>query len=84
MSNIKIRYREYLISSNIKIRYRESLISSNIKIRYREYQIVANVYLHIMETLFLTIHKPLYYSRYIDDIFIIVANNFDILILTNT
>ncbi len=43
---------------------------------------IANVYLYIMETLFLTIHKPLYYSRYIDDIFIIVANNFDILILT--
>jgi len=43
---------------------------------------LANIYLHIMETLFLTIHRPLYYSRYIDDIFIIVKKNFDILILT--
>ena len=42
---------------------------------------IANIYLHILETKFLFIHKPLFYSRYIDDIFIIVLNNFDILIL---
>jgi hypothetical protein len=44
---------------------------------------IANIYLYILEKNFLVIHKPLHYSRFIDDIFIITINNFDILILKN-
>jgi len=44
---------------------------------------IANIYLYILEKNFLIIHKPLHYSRFIDDIFIITTNNFDILILKN-
>ena len=32
---------------------------------------IANIYLYILEKDFLVIHKPLNYSRFIDDIFII-------------
>jgi len=42
---------------------------------------IANIYLYILEKSFLYIHKPLYYSRFIDDIFIIVLNGFDISLL---
>ena len=39
---------------------------------------IANLYLSILEKSFLTIHKPFYYKRYIDDLFIIVIKNFNI------
>ena len=42
---------------------------------------IANIYLYILEKNFLQIHKPLHYSRFIDDIFIITLNEFDISLL---
>ena len=43
---------------------------------------IANLYLSILEKSFIFIHKPIFYKRYVDDIFIIVDNyNFDINIL---
>jgi hypothetical protein len=42
---------------------------------------IANIYLYILEKNFLFIHKPLHYSRFIDDIFIITSSDFDISIL---
>jgi len=39
---------------------------------------IANLYLSILENSFLTIHKPFYYRRFIDDLFIIVIKNFNI------
>ncbi len=42
---------------------------------------IANVYLYILEIQFLKIHRPLFYSRFVDDIFIIVSSGFDISIL---
>ncbi len=42
---------------------------------------IANIYLYILEKSFLYIHRPLFYSRFIDDIFIIVLNGFDISLL---
>ena len=46
---------------------------------------IANIYLVIKEDSFLVIHRPyiLAYYRFIDDIFIIVRNGFDINILKN-
>jgi len=40
---------------------------------------IANVYLYILEIQFLKIHRPLFYSRFIDDIFIIVSSGFETL-----
>ena len=45
---------------------------------------VANIYIWLLEKKFLYIHKPLLYVRFIDDIFIIVTNDFDIQILVDT
>ena len=45
---------------------------------------IANIYLSILESKFLFIHRPLLYFRFIDDIFIILKNNFDISLLTNS
>ena len=42
---------------------------------------IANIYLSCLERSFLFIHKPLFYKRYIDDIFCILLNCFDIDIL---
>ena len=39
---------------------------------------------HILEEKFLTIHRPLFYARFIDDIFIITSKNFDLNILKNS
>ena len=44
---------------------------------------VANMYIWLLEKNFLEIHKPLSYSRFIDDIHVIVLENFDINILIN-
>ena len=32
---------------------------------------IANIYIHLIEEEFLTIHRPLFYNRFIDDMFII-------------
>ena len=45
---------------------------------------IANLYLAIMEENFLVIHKPLFYCRFIDDIFIILKSFFNIDILINS
>ena len=45
---------------------------------------VANMYIWLLEKSFLFLHKPLLYVRFIDDIFIIVCGDFDILILVRT
>ena len=45
---------------------------------------IANIYVHILEEKFLTIHRPLFYARFIDDIFIITSKNFDLKILKNS
>ena len=34
---------------------------------------IANIYIYILEEKWLTIHRPLDYSRYIDDLFLIVV-----------
>lgn len=44
---------------------------------------IANIYVYCLEKKFLTIHKPLIYYRFIDDIFICTSNNFNIDNLTN-
>ena len=44
---------------------------------------IANLYIYILEKNFLTIHKPLFYKRFVDDIFIITTPDFDINILKN-
>ena len=44
---------------------------------------IANLYLSILENNFLIIHRPLIYYRFIDDIFTVVNNDFDINILKN-
>ena len=44
---------------------------------------IANFYLSILEEKFLTIHRPLFYYRFIDDIFVILDNLFNINLLTN-
>lgn len=35
---------------------------------------IANIYVYCYEKLWLNIHRPLFYARYIDDIFIVVEN----------
>ena len=45
---------------------------------------IANIYVSCLEKNFLTIHKPLAYYRFIDDICIITKNDFDISILINS
>ena len=45
---------------------------------------VANIYIYLMEEKFLTVHRPLFYARFIDDIFIITRKNFDLNILRNS
>jgi len=44
---------------------------------------IANIYISLLEKNFLTIHKPLLYVRFIDDIFTILRQSFDINILLN-
>ena len=44
---------------------------------------VANIYLYCLEINFLKIYKPIFYGRYIDDIFCIFKDNFDTSILIN-
>jgi hypothetical protein len=45
---------------------------------------IANLYLAILEENFLVIHKPLFYCRFIDDIFVILKEHFNIELLTNS
>jgi hypothetical protein len=45
---------------------------------------IANLFVYILEYKFLTIHRPIYYRRFIDDIFMIVLKNFDINVLINS
>ncbi len=42
---------------------------------------IANIYVHIIEKSFLSVHRPLFYTRFIDDIFTVVNNSFDLNIL---
>ena len=42
---------------------------------------IANIYIYCLEKNFLTIHKPFYYKRFIDDLFLITNPNFDISLL---
>ena len=42
---------------------------------------IANIYLYIIEKSFLNIHKPLFYGRYIDDIFCVLKKSFNTEIL---
>ena len=44
---------------------------------------IANLYIYILEKNFLSIHKPLFYKRFVDDIFTITDSDFDISILKN-
>ncbi len=44
---------------------------------------IANIYLYCLEKSFLTIHKPIFYGRYIDDVFSIFKKEFDTKILLN-
>ena len=44
---------------------------------------IANLYLYVLEKKFLFIHKPIYYKRYIDDIFLAIDRKFDIKTLTD-
>jgi hypothetical protein len=43
---------------------------------------IANLYLSILEENFLTVHRPLFYYRFIDDIFVIFDQLFNINLLT--
>ena len=45
---------------------------------------IANIYVYCLERKFLQIHRPLFYCRFIDDIFIIVFSSFNIQILLNS
>ena len=45
---------------------------------------VANLYLSILEAHFLRIYRPLFYKRFIDDIFLMVLKGFNIEILTSS
>lgn len=45
---------------------------------------IANIFVYCFEKSFLFIYRPLFYCRYIDDIFIILDFNFDINILINS
>ena len=44
---------------------------------------VANLYIFILEKSFLTIHKPLFFKRFVDDIFTITSKDFDMNFLKN-
>ena len=44
---------------------------------------IANIYIYCLEKNFLTIHKPFYYKRFIDDLFLITNPNFDISLLNS-
>jgi len=44
---------------------------------------IANIYISLLEKNFLTIHKPLLYVRFIDDIFTVMNGTFDINLLLN-
>ena len=44
---------------------------------------IANIYLYCLEKNFILIHKPIFYRRYIDDIFAIFRKVFNTLILIN-
>jgi len=44
---------------------------------------IANIYLSCLEDSFLNIHKPLFYGRYIDDIFCITYTEFNLELLIN-
>ena len=45
---------------------------------------IANLYVSILETNFLVIHRPLLYFRFIDDIFVILDEKFEINLLTQS
>ena len=45
---------------------------------------IANIYVYCLEVKFLHIHKPLFYARFIDDIFIIVISSFQIKFLLDS
>ena len=45
---------------------------------------IANIYIHILEEKFLTINRPIYYKRYIDDIFMIFLNNYPLQEFSNS
>jgi len=45
---------------------------------------IANIFVYCFEKSFLYIYRPLFYCRYIDDIFIILEFNFDINLLINS
>ena len=44
---------------------------------------IAILFVYILEKNFPTLHKPIFYQRFIDDIFIIVSEEFNIDILIN-
>ena len=39
---------------------------------------ISNIYVYLLEKKFLTIHKPLFYVRFIDDIFVITKKEYEI------
>ena len=45
---------------------------------------IANIYVFILENKFLCIHRPIYYKRYIDDIFKIICNSFPLDLFVNS
>ena len=45
---------------------------------------IANIFVFCLEKVFLDLHKPLFYARFIDDIFLIVKEEFDINFLINS
>ena len=45
---------------------------------------IANLYVYFFERKFLSIHKPLFYKRFIDDIILILNKDFDINIFINS
>jgi hypothetical protein len=45
---------------------------------------IANTVVYMLERSFLNIHRPIYYKRFIDDIFLIVNYNFNISFLINS
>ncbi len=44
---------------------------------------IANLYIFILEKSFLTLHKPLFFKRFVDDIFTITKKDFDMNFLKN-
>jgi hypothetical protein len=43
--------------------------------------VLANLYLYLLEKKFLFIHKPFFYKRYLDDLFLIIHKDFNIELL---